>query len=61
MNAILKLRSDKRSFWCTNGLYAEILKEIKTIMSFSEFVKVSLVDKLKEIHPEKAMYYESLL
>jgi len=55
------LRGERRSFFCPNKLWEELLKHNEGICSVSEFIKQAIVEKLKKDDPERSNYYASLL
>ena len=45
-------RSERRSFFCPNKVYFEIIRQTGDCMSSSEFVKRAVVEKLVRDYPE---------
>ncbi|MFH1770116.1 MAG: hypothetical protein ABH828_01015 [archaeon] len=55
------LRGERRSFFCPNKLWEELLSQCHGIMSVSEFVKQAIIEKLIKEEPEKEEYFKELL
>jgi hypothetical protein len=55
------LRGERRSFFCPNKLWEELLKQNYGIHSVSEFIKQAIVEKMTKDEPEKEEYFKELL
>lgn len=55
------LRGERRSFFCPNKLWEDILNQTNGICSASEFIKQAIVEKMMKDNPEKEKYYRELL
>ena len=55
------LRGERRSFFCPNKLWEELLKQCHGIMPVSEFVKQAIIEKLIKEEPEKEEHFKELL
>lgn len=55
------LRGERRSFFCPNKLWEELLKQTYGVYSVSEFIKQAIVEKMSKEEPEKEEYFKELL
>ena len=55
------LRSERRSFFCPNKLWAELVKDTGDFISISTFVNQAIVEKLIKDNPGKNEFFEELL
>ncbi len=55
------LRSERRSFFCPNKLWAELKKETNDCISISQYVKMAIMEKLIRDNPKKKGYYEEII
>ena len=55
------LRSERRSFFCPNKLWAELEKQTNDCMSVSSFIRQAVIEKLIKEEPEKEDYFMNLL
>jgi hypothetical protein len=55
------LRGERRSFFCPNKLWEELLKQTHGIHSVSEFIKQAIVEKMSKEEPEKEEFFKELL
>lgn len=55
------LRGERRSFFCPNKLWEELLKKTYGIHSVSEFIKQAIVEKMSKEEPEKEEFFKELL
>ena len=55
------LRGERRSFFCPNKLWEELLKKNYGIGSASEYIKQAILEKMIKEEPEKKEYFEDLL
>ena len=46
------LRGERRSFFCPNTLWEEMLRQCYGIMPVSEFIKQAIVEKLSKDNPK---------
>ncbi|MFP4400541.1 MAG: hypothetical protein ACLFPQ_01550 [Candidatus Woesearchaeota archaeon] len=55
------LRRERRSFFCPNKLWEELLKQTYGIHSVSEFIKQAIVEKMSKDELEKEEFFKELL
>ena len=55
------LRGERRSFFCPNKLWQEILKQADDCISVSQYLKMAVVEKMIKDEPEREEYFKSLL
>jgi len=55
------LRGERRSFFCPNKLWEELLKQTYGVYSVSEFIKQAIVEKMSKEEPEKEEFFKELL
>lgn len=55
------LRSERRSFFCPNKLWQELLKQTDDCISVSSYIKMAILEKMIKEEPEKKDYFEALL
>jgi len=55
------LRGERRSFFCPNKLWEELLNQTYGIHSASEFIKQAIVEKMIKEEPENEKYFKELL
>ena len=55
------LRGERRSFFCPNKLWKEILSRTKDCISVSTYIKQAILEKMIKDEPEKKVYFENLL
>lgn len=55
------LRGERRSFFCSNKLWEELLKQTYGVYSVSEFIKQAIVEKMSKEEPEKEEFFKELL
>lgn len=55
------LRSERRSFFCTNKLWHELLKQTNDCVSVSTYIRQAIVEKMICEEPEKEEYFRGLL
>ncbi len=48
MTEFKEKRSERRSFYCPNKLWAEMLEECKDCISVSDFIKQAIKEKLEK-------------
>jgi hypothetical protein len=54
-------RSERRSFFCPNKVYFEIIRRTEDCMSSSEFVKRAVVEKLIRDYPDLSEEFKSYI
>ncbi|MBN2880485.1 hypothetical protein JXM83_00390 [Candidatus Woesearchaeota archaeon] len=54
------LRSERRSFFCPNKLWKELLEQTSDCISVSSYIKMAILEKMIRDEPEKKEYFESL-
>ena len=54
------IRGERRSFFCPNKLWKELLEQTHGIMPVSEFIKQAIVEKMSRDEPEKEEYFRNL-
>ena len=54
------LRGERRSFFCPNKLWEELLKQNYGICSVSEYIKQAILVKMIKEDPEREEYYREL-
>ncbi|MBN1176011.1 hypothetical protein JXA48_05190 [Candidatus Woesearchaeota archaeon] len=55
------LRSERRSFFCPNTLWAELERETKDDISISTYIRLAIVEKLISDHPDREEYFKDLI
>lgn len=55
------LRSERRSFFCPNKLWKELLNQTQDCISISTYIKQAIVEKMSKEEPEKKEYFENLI
>ena len=55
------LRSERRSFFCPNKLWQELLNQTDDCMSVSSYIKMAILEKMIRDEPEKKDYFEELV
>ena len=55
------LRGERRSFFCHNKLWHELLRQTDDCVSVSTYIRQAIIEKMKRENPEKAVYFDSLL
>ena len=55
------LRSERRSFFCSNKLWKELQIKTNNCTSVSLFIKKAILEKLIREEPKKAEYYKHLI
>jgi len=55
------LRSERRSFFCSNKLWYELLRQTKDCVSVSTFIRQAIVEKMIREEPAKTEYFRDLL
>lgn len=55
-----EFRSERRSFFCPNKLWAELEKR-KIYISASQFIKEAIIEKMAKEEPIKKQFYELLI
>ena len=58
---IMMLRGERRSFFCPNKLWKELLKQTNDCISVSTFIKQAIVEKMIKDNPEKKEIYKEML
>ena len=58
---IAMLRGERRSFFCPNKLWNELLDQANDSISVSTFIKQAVVEKMIREYPRKKAYFEDLL
>ncbi len=54
------LRGERRSFFCPNKLWAELVKQTEDITSQSTFIRQAIIEKMIMEEPEKEEYIREL-
>ncbi|MBU1975423.1 MAG: hypothetical protein KKG59_03390 [Nanoarchaeota archaeon] len=55
------LRGERRSFFCPNKLWKELLSQTDDCISVSTYIKQAIVEKMIREEPEKEEYFRTLL
>jgi len=55
------LRGERRSFFCPNKLWEELLKQTYGICPASEFIKQAIIEKMVKDCPEKQDVFRGLM
>jgi hypothetical protein len=55
------LRSERRSFFCPNKLWQELLDQTEDCMSVSSYIKMAILEKMIKDEPEKEPYFRELM
>ncbi|MFH1327239.1 MAG: hypothetical protein ABIH76_00060, partial [Candidatus Bathyarchaeota archaeon] len=58
---IALLRGERRSFFCPNKLWNELVVQANDSISISTFIKQAVVEKMIREYPKKKEYFEDLL
>jgi hypothetical protein len=61
MNEFEMLRSERRSFFCPNKLWAELLKQTDDCISVSTYVRQAIIEKMIRERPKNKDDYLELL
>lgn len=60
-NEYKPIRKERRSFYCHNKLWDEILIKCGDCITISSFIKQAIFEKLIRDEPEKEEYFEELI
>lgn len=55
------LRQERRSFFCHNKLWEELLNQTNGICSVSEYIRQAIIEKMIKDEPEKEEYFKGLI
>ncbi len=61
MNEFELLRGERRSFFCPNKLWKELLAQTDDCVSVSTFIRQAIIEKMSKESPEREEYFQSLL
>lgn len=55
------LRGERRSFFCPNKLWKELLDQTGDCISVSQYIRLAIMEKMVKQFPEKAEYFKNLI
>ncbi len=61
MNEFELLRGERRSFFCPNKLWKELVAQTDDCVSVSTFIRQAIVEKMIQEAPEREEFIRSLL
>jgi hypothetical protein len=61
MNEFAMLRSERRSFFCHNKIWEELLRKTDDCISVSTYIRQAIIEKMIREEPEKKVYFKSFL
>lgn len=55
------LRGERRSFFCSNRLWKELLNHLKDCMPVSSYIRQAILEKMIRDEPKKEDYFREML